>query len=70
MSTKMATQWSKSNQSMGIPNNFLLMNFSHTGLKHVANKLGNWGVATWQQLYRGNLQWPKGQSTKWDINST
>ena len=62
MATKMATQWSKSNQYMAIPHNTLLVIFSQIGSvvfpklffmipKHIANKLWNWGVATWQQLY-------------------
>ena len=47
METKMATQWSKSNQSVA-----LLMNFSHAGpvVFPETNKLGNLVVATWQQL--------------------
>ena len=78
MTTKIATQWSKSNQYMAISNNTLFMNFSQIGPPKYAYKVkkccqqthDNWGVATWQQLHGWNSPRPKDHSTKWDIYST
>ena len=62
----MATQKSKPNQSMAIPNDTLLVNFSQIGIVlFLQSKLTlptNWATVEWQ-LHNN------GQSAKWDINS-
>ena len=78
MATRMGTQSAKPTQSLAIPNNTLLMNFSQIGQPvfpktclQAKNTLqtysATWGVTTWKQLYGWKSPRPKGQHTKWDI---
>ena len=68
MASKVTTQWSKSSQSVAFPNYTYTYEFQQNlltsfpknlfmSLKHVMNKLGNWGMPT-------GMKFPHGQRVK------